>query len=216
MRRLTALAACLAVAAVPLAGCGNKQPGIGKRDASELTRLLRKVQAASDDPQRCNELAARVADVRAKIRALPSKVDADVRDSLRNGAKNLAESARAQCENAQTTPTATTPTETTPTETAPPTTQTVTPPPTTQTTPPPSTATTPPPTSPPPTAPGTGGTGPGTGNGNGQGNANGQGKGVGKKPKGKKHKKPKGPKANGKRGQAGADRRVPGRGGGER
>jgi cell division septation protein DedD len=191
IRRLTALAACLAVFAVPLAGCGEKDPGIGKSDASELTHLLRKVQAAADDPQRCDELAARVALVRAKVRALPSKVDADVRDSLRNGAKNLAESARAQCENAQTTPTETTPTETTPTETVPPTTQTVTPPPTTQTTPP-QTATTPPATTPvPPTTPGTGGTGPGTGNGNGQGNANGEGKGVGKKPKEKKHKKGK-------------------------
>jgi predicted small secreted protein len=206
MRRLTALAACLAVTAIPLAGCGNKEPGIGKRDASELTRLLRKVQAASDDPQRCDELAGRVGAVRAKIRQLPSKVDADVRDSLRNGAKNLAESARAQCQNAQTTPTATTPTQTTPTTTVPPRTQTVTPPPTTQTTPPPSTATTPPPTTPPPTTPGTGGTGPGTTNGNGQGNANGQGNGVGKpkKPKGRKGKR----KAEFK-----ADKHGPGRGG---
>jgi predicted small secreted protein len=172
MRRLTALAACLAVVAVPVAGCGNKEPGIGKSDASELTHLLRKVQAAADDPQRCDELAARVAVFRAKVRALPSKVDADVRDSLRNGAKNLAESARSQCENAQTTPTDTTPTETTPTETVPPTTATVPPPPTT---------------------PGTGGTGPGTGNGNGQGNGNGKDKHKDKKDK---QGKPKGKKAD--------------------
>jgi hypothetical protein len=118
MRRLTALAACIAVVAVPLAGCGEEEPGIAKRDASELVRLLRKVQAASHDPQRCDELAADIDAVRVKVRALPSKVDADVRESLRNGVKNLAASARAQCENAQTTPTETTPTETTPTETS--------------------------------------------------------------------------------------------------
>jgi predicted small secreted protein len=208
-RRLTALAACVAVVALPLAGCGNKQPGIGKHDASELTRLLRKVQAASDDPQRCDELAARVAAVRAKIRGLPSKVDADVRESLRNGAKNLAQSASDQCQNAQTT-TTTTPTATTPVPTVPPTTQTVTPPPTTQTTPPPSTATTPPPTTPPATTPGTGGTGPGAGTGNGQGNANGQGARAGKKPKGKRGK---GPKGKGPKGKGKAEKRGPGRGG---
>ena len=190
MRRLTALAACLAVTAVPLAGCGNKEPGVGKRDASELVRLLRKVQAASDDPKRCDQLAADIADVRAKVRQLPSKVDADVRESLRNGVKNLADSARTRCENTQTTPTDTTPTDTTPTQTVPPqTTETAPPPPSTATIPPPpSTATNPPPTNIPPipTTPDTGGTGPGNGNGNGQGNANGQGKGVGKGKKGKK------------------------------
>jgi serine/threonine-protein kinase len=183
-RPIAALAACLAVVAIPLAGCGSKEPGIGKRDASELIRLLHKVQAASDDPQRCDELAADIADVRAKVRDLPSKVDADVRESLRNGVKNLDDSATAQCEKTKTTPTETTPTETTPTQTVPPVTTETAPPPT-ATTPPPPTATTPPPTNIPPipTTPGTGGTGPGNGNGNGQGNANGQGK---KGPKGKK------------------------------
>lgn len=206
MRRLTALAACLAVAAVPLAGCGNKQPGLSKHDASELTRLLRKVQSASDDPQKCDLLAARVALVRVKVRQLPSKVDADVRESLRNGADNLAQSARAQCQNAQTTTTPTIPTNTTPTVTVPPTTQTV-PTPTTQTAPPPQTTTTPTATTPtPPTTPGTGGTGPGTGNGNGQGAVNGQGKGAGKKPKDKKG--PKGPhgKAEKRHGHKGKER----------
>jgi hypothetical protein len=197
MRRLTALAACIGVVAVPLAGCGNKDPGIGKRDASELTRLLRKVQAASDDPQRCDELAAGIVAVRAKVRQLPAKVDSDVRESLRNGVKNLTDSARAQCAKTKTTPTQTTPTETTPTETVPPVPTETTPPPSTATTPPPPPSqTTPPPTNIPPipTTPGTGGTGPGNGNGNGQGNANGQGKGVGKdkptrghKPKHKPH-----------------------------
>ncbi len=187
-RRLTALATCLAVVAVPLAGCGEEEPGVAKRDASELIRLLRKVQAASDDPQRCDELAADIDAVRVKVRALPSKVDPDVRESLRTGLKNLAESARAQCENAQTTPTETTPTETTPTETVPPVTTETTPPPTTEptpppppteTTPPPTTETTPPPptTPPAPTTPDTGGTGPGNSGGAGKGIKGNKGKG---------------------------------------
>jgi hypothetical protein len=182
MRRLTALGACLSVVAVPLAGCGDKEPGIAKRDASELVRQLRRVQALSDDPQRCDDLAAAIDDVRVKVRGLPSKVDADVRESLRNGVKNLDESAQAQCEDTETTPTEPTTTETTPTETIPPPPTETTPPPTTPpTTPPP---TTPPPTTPPPTnippvptTPETGGQGPGNGNGNG----NGQGKVKGKK-----------------------------------
>jgi hypothetical protein len=186
MRRLTALAACVAVVAMPLAGCGDKAPGVPKRDASELIRLLRKVQAASDDPQRCDELAAGIARVRARIQSLPSKVDADVRESLSNGVKNLAESARAQCENTKTTPTETTPTETVPTETVPPTTETV-PPPTTATTPPPPTQTTPPPTTPPPTTPGPGGTGPGNGNGDGGGTGGGGGTIKGKRKEKKAH-----------------------------
>jgi hypothetical protein len=197
-RPLPALAACLAVVAMPLAGCGEKEPGIGKRDASELNRLLRKVQSASDDPQRCDDLAAYIDDVRVKVRELPSKVDADVRESLSNGVKNLAASAQAQCENTQTTPTETTPTETTPTETVPPVTTETAPPPTTPpTTPPP---TTPPPTTPPPTnippvptTPGTGGTGPGNGNGQGKGIGKGSGGGGGKiKGKHKEKDKPHG------------------------
>jgi hypothetical protein len=197
MRRLTALVACLAVVAVPLAGCGSKAPGVPKRDASELIRLLRKVQAASDDPQRCNELAADVARVSAKVGSLPSKVDADVRSSLDNGAKNLADAARTQCQNTQTTTTATTPTATTPTQTIPPPSTATTPPPSTATTPPPSTATTPPPTVPPATTPGTGGTGPGNGNGNGNGNGigpQGQGKVAAQRGHGHKKEKRKGKK----------------------
>jgi cell division septation protein DedD len=171
MRRLTALAACLAVTALPLAGCGNKAPGLDKRDASELIRLLRKAQGASDDPARCNELLATISTLRAKVLALPSKVDSGVRESLSSGVDNLAQSARTNCQAAQTTPTQTTPTQTQTIPTTPPPTTAITPPPSTATTPPPSTSTAPPPTVPPvPTSPGTGGTGPGNGNGNGNGN----------------------------------------------
>jgi hypothetical protein len=172
-RRLTPLAACLALAAFPLAGCGKKEPGIPRSDASELIKLLQTAREQADDPQKCNDLLATIRDIRAKVRDLPSKTDSDVRDSLSNGVRNLAASASSQCSqentNTNTTPTETTPTETTPTQTTPPPT---TPPPTTPppTTPPPTQTT---PTPPVPTTPGTGGT-PGNGNGNGNGKGNGK------------------------------------------
>jgi hypothetical protein len=186
MRRLTALAACVAVTALPLAGCGNKAPGLAKRDASELIRLLRRAQAASDDPARCNELLATISTVRAKVQALPTDVDSGVRESLSSGVDNLAQSARANCQATKTTPTQTTPTQTQTIPTTPPPTTRTIPPPRTATTPPPTTATTPPPTVP-PTTPGTGGTGPGNGNGNGKGpGAGGGGGGKVKPPKDKR------------------------------
>jgi hypothetical protein len=175
-RRLTALAASLAIAALPLAGCGDNPPGLAKKDANELIRLLRKAQTASDNPeQRCDTLLAAVAKLNERVAALPSKVDKDVRDSLQNGVKNLADQSNSLCSQQKTpTTTTTTPTTTVPT-TPPPTTQTL--PPQTHTTPPP---TTPPPTTPPPTQePGNGGTPPGNGNGNGNGGGNGNGNGNG-------------------------------------
>jgi hypothetical protein len=175
-RHATALAASLVLAALPLAGCGDTPPGLSKKDAAELTRLLHKAQSASDDPQqRCDTLLAAVAKLNERVAALPTKVDKDVRDSLQNGVKNLSSQSNSLCSQQKTpTTTTTTPTETIPT-TPPPTTQTI--PPTIHTTPPP---TTPPPTTPPPTQePGTGGTGPGNGNGNGGGTGNGNGNGQG-------------------------------------
>jgi hypothetical protein len=177
-RRLTALAATLALAALPLAGCGDNPPGLSKKDAAELIRLLRKTQAASDNPeQQCDTLLAAVAKLNERVAALPSKVDKDVRDSLQNGIKNLSDQSNSLCSQQKTpTTTATTPTTTVPT-TPTPTTQTTTPP--SQTTPPP-TQNPPPTQKPPPTQnPGSGGTGPGNGNGNGNGNGGGSGNGNG-------------------------------------
>src|SRR5439155_374093 len=37
-RRLTALAVTIAVVALPVAGCGDKAPGLSKREGTELTR----------------------------------------------------------------------------------------------------------------------------------------------------------------------------------
>jgi predicted small lipoprotein YifL len=176
-RRLTTLVVAVALAAVPLAGCGGKAPGLPKSDAAALTKLLRRAQAASDNPQqRCDTLLAIVAKLNQKVAALPSNVDKDVRDSLANGVKNLSDSSASLCSQNQTPTTPTTPTTPIPT-TPPPSTPTV-PPQTTPTTPPQTTPTTPPPTTPPQTSPGTGGTGPGNGNGNG-GNGNGNGRGTG-------------------------------------
>jgi predicted small lipoprotein YifL len=169
-RRLTALAATIAVLAVPLAGCGDEGPGIPKRDATELVRLLKKAQTASDNPEsRCDSLLATVAKLNRKVGELPSDTDRDVRDTLANGVRNLAQSSATLCKGTQTTPTETTPPPTT--ETVPPVTTQTVPPVTTQTIPPPTTPTTPPPTT--PTVPNSGGTGPGAGNGNGNGNGGG-------------------------------------------
>ena len=175
-RRLTALAAWLVLGALVVAGCGDKEPGVPRSDARELIALLKSAQSESDDPQKCEELAATIRDIQSKVESLPAKTDRDVRDSLENGVKNLAESARSQCE--ETTTTETTPDTTTIPTTPPPSTET-TPPETTppETTPPETTPpeTTPPTTTPPP-PPTTGGTGPGNGNGNGNGNGLGNGK----------------------------------------
>jgi hypothetical protein len=169
-----------------MAGCGKKEPGIPRSDASELIKLLRTVQDRADDPQKCDSLKSTIDELQARVRDLPSKTDSDVRDSLRNGVRNLELSANEQCKAADTTPTTPTTPETVPTtppETTPPETVPTTPPDTTPTTPP---ETTPPPTTPPvPTTPGTGGTGPGNGNGPGQGGnhfGNGNGKAHGHKP----------------------------------
>jgi hypothetical protein len=174
-RPLTALAVAVTLVALPLAGCGDNPPGLSNKQANELTRLLRKVQTASDNPeQRCDTLLAAVAKLNERVAALPSKVDKDVRDSLQNGVKNLADQSNSLCSQ-QKTPTTTTTTPTTTVPTTPPqTTQTL--PPQPHTTPPP---TTPPPTTPPPTTPGNGGTPPGNGNGNGNGNGGGDGGGGG-------------------------------------
>jgi hypothetical protein len=188
--RLTALAACLVLAAMVVTGCGKKEPGIPRGDARELVSLLRKAQSESDDPQQCDDLASTIDEIRAKVADLPKKTDADIRDSLEGGVANLKSTAQSQCEQTNTTPTTpdttTIPTTPPPSETTPPPSETTPPP--SETTPPPS-ETTPPTTPTPTTPPDTGGTGPGNGNGNGNGNAGGNGLGNGKK---KGHgKKPK-------------------------
>jgi hypothetical protein len=166
-----------ALLALPVAGCGDKAPGLSKRDASELIRLLKKAQTASDNPeQHCDTLLASVAKLDQKVAALPSNVDKDVRDSLANGVRNLTAKSESLCNQTKTpTTTTTTPTTTIPTTPPPTTTQTI-PPQTTHTTPP---HTVPPQTTPPQTTPGSGGTSPGNGNGNGGGSGSGNGNGNG-------------------------------------
>jgi hypothetical protein len=186
--RLTALAACTVLLAVLVAGCGEKAPGVPSRQADTLIRLLRNAREQADDPDKCDELQSTIRSISVRVKRLPDSVDSDVRDSLENGASNLASAARDQCSNAdkpRTTPTTetetvpTTPTETTPTETTP-TTPTETTPtqPTTPTEP--TTPTTP--------DPGNGGTEPGNGNGNAQTPKPGRGHAEERKP-GKGHDK---------------------------
>ena len=164
-------AACAALAAVPLAGCGGgDERTIPHDQGSTLIRVLRNARDQAGDPARCDALLRSVSSAQAEVQQLPSSVSGDTRRTLVQGVDNLAQTATQECQSAQTTPTQTTPTATTP---APTTTET-TPPPTTTTptTPPPTTPTE---TTPPPTA-----TTPAPGNGTG-GVQPGQKKGAKKK-----------------------------------
>jgi hypothetical protein len=199
IRRPTALLTAVAVAAaIPLAGCGGggDEKTIPHDDGAKLIRILHKARDAAGDPAKCDTLQSAVRQAKAQVDSLPSSVDSDTRQSLDNGVANLADRARQDCANVQTTttPTTTTPTVSTPTvtppptETAPPTNTT----PTTPTTPPTNTEPTTPQTQPPPqTVPGqgNGGSPPGQGKGKGPKDTQGQDK-KGVKP----GKEPKGPK----------------------
>jgi hypothetical protein len=149
-RRRASLALLLVLASpVVFAGCGSSgKKTIPRSDAATLVRQLKAARAAAGTPPHCRRLLSAVAQARSTVDSLPSKVDRNTRDSLRNGVANLASSARQDCQNVQTN----TSTATTPTVTTPPTTTSAPPPPTTATTPPPTTHSTPaPPTTPPQT-----------------------------------------------------------------
>ena len=153
-RRLTVAAACICIAALPLAGCGSsKKKGIPRANVAELVGLLKDArrQAAAKTPGECNALFTTIQGLSQRANALPTDVDSNVKDSLTNGIGNLQNLAAKQCSQTQTTttqtqttPTQTTPTQTTPTQTTP-----------TQTTP---TQTTPTQTTPTTTTPPSGGT----------------------------------------------------------
>jgi hypothetical protein len=193
MKRATAL--LLLAFAIALGGCGggSDKPTIPHDEGATLLRHLQKARDAAGDPQQCDRLTAAVAAAQSDVQSLPSSVDKDTRDSLVNGVDNLQETARSECENAQTTDTTTTPTDTTPTtttETTAPTTTTETQTQTTTTeTAPPTTGTqTTPPQVPTETVPG-------NGNGNGNGGAGAKGDPGSAPGQPKKPKKPKkGPK----------------------
>jgi hypothetical protein len=166
------LAALLGVSAAALLACGSSGNGlIPASAAGPLQSDFETVaQAAQSGEGSCTATEAALAKTDQDYAALPSTIDAGLRNTLRQGISNLRSRALALCAQplAQSTVTSTTPKTTT---TPPPTTTTTTPPPTTTTTTPPSTATTPAPAEP---GPGGGTPAPGAGESeSGQGAAQG-------------------------------------------
>jgi hypothetical protein len=97
----------LSCAAVALTGCGGSSLLDGN-SASELQTSLSTVRAAIDDG-RCSEARSAARDGLDRVEALPTSVDAELRDRLKQGFDELTDRVRTGCE---TTPTTT---ETTPT-----------------------------------------------------------------------------------------------------
>jgi hypothetical protein len=157
------LAALLGVSAAALLACGSSGNGlIPASAAGPLQSDFETVaQAAQSGEGSCTATEAALAKTDQDYAALPSTIDAGLRNTLRQGISNLRSRALALCAQplAQSTVTSTTPKTTT------------TPPPTTTTTTPPSTATTPAPAEP---GPGGGTPAPGAGESeSGQGAAQG-------------------------------------------
>jgi hypothetical protein len=115
---LTLLAAALGVACAFLVACGSSNEKlIPGNDAASLKSYADRV-GADVRSGNCNaQIAADVARARAKINALPSSVDPDLRQNLVDGFNNLYTQATTACQGSTETTTETTPTETTTTET---------------------------------------------------------------------------------------------------
>jgi hypothetical protein len=112
--------------AIAIAGCGGgDKRTIPHDDAAKLNHYLRVARDSAGNPDKCDTLQSAVRRAKAQVDALPSSVDSDTRQSLDNGVANLADRARQDCANVQTTDTTPT-TPTTPTV-APPTTTTAPP-----------------------------------------------------------------------------------------
>jgi hypothetical protein len=176
------LAALLGLAAALLVACGTSTKGlIPAADSGPLQSDFETVQQAAENGDgSCTTTEAALAKTGEDFAALPSTVDAGLRNNLRQGISNLRARALEQCAQALTqTNTSTTTPKTTTTDT---TTTSTTPPPTTTnttTTETPPTTTTTPPTTPGPgggtPAPGVGETPPGAGGGQGGGTGAGEG-----------------------------------------
>jgi hypothetical protein len=164
------LAALLGVSAAALLACGSSGSGlIPASAAGPLQSDFETVaQAAQSGEGSCTATEAALAKTDQDYAALPSTIDAGLRNTLRQGISNLRSRALALCAQplAQSTVASTTP-KTTPSTTT--STTTTTPPSTATTTTPPSTTTTAPPSEP---GPGGGTPAPGAGEGeSGQGGA---------------------------------------------
>jgi len=142
------VAALLGTGAAVLAACSDApESGIAAGEASSLKSQIEDIQQRVDDA-RCQALFDQLRQVDTRVDRLPSSVDAQLRQRLRDGSDNLRETARRECERnreAKETKTATTETLTNPEpiETQPP--PTTTNPRPTTTTPPPTTTSSPPP-----------------------------------------------------------------------
>jgi cell division septation protein DedD len=118
--------ALLAAAALLVAGCGSDKEGkpIPATQATELERQLDSIERRFDfGDGACADIEDKsIPAVRQQLDSIPSSVDSDVRDALRQSFDRLFELTASQCDeqkNQKTTPTETTTTETTPTETTP-------------------------------------------------------------------------------------------------
>lgn len=145
MRPRRSVPLVLSCAAVAMTGCGGSSLLDGST-ASDLQDSLGRVQTAIDEG-RCSQARSAATDGAERVAALPSSVDAELRDRLKTGFEELSNRVGTDCETttAETEPQV--PTDTVPTDTAPETTTTEpTTPTTTPTTETPTTTTEEPPT----------------------------------------------------------------------
>jgi hypothetical protein len=118
-RTTAAVMAAVAALALPLAGCGKEKPKIPSSDARELIALLQTVQRQTG-AHACTTVEQTIASLERRTEALPSRTDADIRSSLRDGIANLRELVASEC--SQVKPKPKEPTTTTETTTSEPTT----------------------------------------------------------------------------------------------
>jgi hypothetical protein len=147
MPRRPLLALGLLLAAFPVAGCGSEDPElIPQTRASALTSTIDEISAACDDHAAAKAKAA-VEAANQQVSELPRRVDAALKDNIRDWLKHIDERIDQDCQAEEESPTPT-PTPS-PTETATPSpspTETATPEPTETATPEPTETATPEPT----------------------------------------------------------------------
>lgn len=117
MRPRRSVPLVLSCAAVALAGCGGSSSLLDGSTASELQESLGRVRAAIDEGE-CAQARSAARTGAERVDALPSSVDAELRDTLKRGFEELSSSVSTDCEPQTPTTTSELPPETT-TTTAP-------------------------------------------------------------------------------------------------
>lgn len=112
MRPRRSVPIVLSCAAVVLAGCGSSSSLLDGSTASDLQESLGRVRSAIDEG-RCSQARSAARAGAERVDALPSSVDAELRDTLKRGFDELSAKVGTDCE----TPTTTETTPTVPTET---------------------------------------------------------------------------------------------------